>query len=232
MDRYAVPSELEVKLVARRGRLHAYQAIPGDHTALAVVDMQNFFMKRGELMCAEGSDEIVPNVNRLAAAVREAGGIVVWIQAEAQPQGLDTWHTFNDLFRPQVLKRRGESLGRGGEGFKLWRELDARPGDRYVIKNRFSAFIQGASDIESVLRAAGSQYVLITGVATNVCCESTGRDCMMRGFKTIMVSDGNASFTRAEHDAALLNFITYFGDVQSTDEVIAHLQVVPAALGA
>jgi ureidoacrylate peracid hydrolase len=43
---------------------------------------------------------------------------------------------------------------------------------------------------------------------------------MMRGFRTVMVSDANASFTEAEHEAALLNFITYFGDVQSTDEVL------------
>ena len=68
------------------------------------------------------------------------------------------------------------------------------------------------------------EMVLITGVATNVCCDSTGRDCMMRGFPTIMVSDGNASFTEDEHQAALLNFITYFGDVQSTDEVVARLK--------
>ena len=65
---------------------------------------------------------------------------------------------------------------------------------------------------------------IITGVATNVCCDSTGRDCMMRGFPTIMVSDGNASFTEDEHQAALLNFITYFGDVQSTDEVIGRIK--------
>jgi len=72
--------------------------------------------------------------------------------------------------------------------------------------------------------------LVITGVATNVCCESTGRDCMMRGFRTIMVSDANASFSEAEHEAALLNFITYFGDVQSTEDVVARLAVqAPAA---
>jgi len=222
MTKYEVPRELEQKLIARRGRLHAYDAFPAEKTALVVVDMQNFFMKAGELMAAEGSEAIVPNVNRLAKAVRDAGGRVVWIQAEVQDP--DRWLTFHDLLQDRALKARAASLGRAGEGFKLWPDLDVRPGDRHVIKNRYSAFLQGASDIEEVLRRDGIEYVLITGIATNVCCDSTGRDCMMRGFKTTMVSDANASFTREEHDAALLSFISYFGDVQSTDEVLACLE--------
>src|SRR3972149_8775397 len=127
--------------------------------------MQNFFMKAGELMAAAGSDSIVPNVNRLARAVREAGGIVVWIQAEAQDEAHDTWHTFNDLFHERARKFRRGSLGRGGEGFRLWAEMDVKPTDRFVVQNRYSAFIQGASDIEEVLRRAGIDYVLIAGIA-------------------------------------------------------------------
>ena len=67
------------------------------------------------------------------------------------------------------------------------------------------------------------ETVLVVGVATNVCCDSTARDCMMRGFRTLMVSDANASFSDAEHQAALTTFITFFGDVQSTDEVVERL---------
>ena len=78
---FVVPPELEKKLVARRGRVHAYESFDPKNTALVVVDMQNFFMADGELMAANGSADIVPNVNRLARAVREAGGFVVWIQA-------------------------------------------------------------------------------------------------------------------------------------------------------
>ncbi len=222
MQTFHVPPDLERRLVARRGRLHPYESFPGGKTALLVVDMQNFFMKSGERMAAAGSESIVPNVNRLARAIRKAGGIVVWIQATVEDP--DSWTTFHDLVRPDTLKYRAQSLGRGGEGFQLWPELELKSEDRRVVKNRYSAFLQGASDIEQVLRGAGMEYVLITGVATNVCCESTGRDCMMRGFKTTMVSDGNASFTQGEHEAALLNFISHFGDVQSTDEVISRLK--------
>ena len=86
-----------------------------------------------------------------------------------------------------------------------------------------TAFIQGASNLEEILRGRGIDTIVITGVATNVCCDSTARDCMMRGFRTIMVSDANATFSEAEHAAALTTFITFFGDVQETDEVIERL---------
>ena len=221
---FVVPPELEKKLVARRGKLHAYQSFDPKKTALVVVDMQNFFMADGELMAANGSADIVPNVNRLAHAVREAGGFVVWIQALAEAPGTDGWGPFHALFHEKAQARRLNSMNLHGEGFEMWPDMEVKAGDERVIKRRYSAFIQGASNIEEVLRRRGAEMVLITGVATNVCCDSTGRDCMMRGFPTIMVSDGNASFTEDEHQAALLNFITYFGDVQSTDQVIGLLK--------
>ena len=222
---FAVPPELEKKLIARRGKLHAYETFDPKKTALVVVDMQNFFMADGELMAANGSADIVPNVNRLAKELRQAGGLVIWIQALAEAPGTDGWEPFHALFHERAQGKRLGSMNINGEGFKLWPDMDVKPEDERVIKKRYSAFIQGASNIEEVLRRHGTEMVLITGVATNVCCDSTGRDCMMRGFRTIMVSDGNASFTEEEHQAGLLNFITYFGDVQSTDEVIGRIRV-------
>ena len=223
MKKFEVPEEIQARLVARRGRLHAYDVIDGASTALLVVDMQNFFMKEGELMCAPAARDIVPNVSTLANAVRAAGGLVVWIVMEATEESRESWHNFHALFHPEAAGRRFASLGRHGEGYKLWHDLKPHPSDKTVVKRRYSAFIQGSSDVEEVLRSGNIETVLVAGVATNVCCDSTARDCMMRGFRTIMVSDANASFTEAEHVAALRTFITYFGDVQSTDEVIARV---------
>ncbi len=224
MTRYEVPADLASRLIARRGRLHAYDSFAASSTALLIVDMQNFFMKDGELMCAPAARDIVPQVNRLAAALRTAGGLVVWIVMEASEESRAAWANFHELFHTEAFERRMGSLGLQGEGFKLWPAMTPAAADETVIKRRYSAFIQGSSDVESVLRRHAIDTVLVTGVATNVCCESTARDCMMRGFRTVMVSDGNASFTQAEHDMALRNFITYFGDVQSTDEVLEHMK--------
>jgi ureidoacrylate peracid hydrolase len=220
MPGFEVPEELRQKLLARRGRLHAYDSYDPRTTALVVVDMQNFFMKEGEPMASAGAREMVPNVNRLANALRSWGGRIVWIQMEASEESLAEWRNFHELFRPEGREYRLKTLGKDREGHKLWSELDVDPSDEVVVKRRYSAMIQGASDLEDVLRRNAVETVLVAGVATNVCCESTARDAMMRGFRTVMVSDANASFTEAEHEGALLNFITYFGDVQSTDEVL------------
>lgn len=77
MAKFEVPEELRARLIARRGRLHASDVIEGASTALRVVDMQNFFMQDGELMCAPAARDIVPNVNRLAGAVRAASRSLV-----------------------------------------------------------------------------------------------------------------------------------------------------------
>ena len=87
----------------------------------------------------------------------------------------------------------------------------------------------GTSDLPGRLRARGFDTVLITGTVTNVCCESSARDAMMTNFKTIMVSDGNAAATQAEHDAALTAFYNIFGDVMDTDMITAALQARRAA---
>src|SRR5256885_16126071 len=68
------------------------------------------------------------------------------------------------------------------------------------------------------------QYVLITGTVTNVCCESSARDAMMLNFRTVMVSDGNAAMTDAEHSATLATFYAIFGDVMDTDFLVGCLE--------
>ena len=89
-----------------------------------------------------------------------------------------------------------------------------------VEKNRYSAFIQGSSDLADVLRARGLDTLLITGTVTNVCCESTARDAMMLNFKTVMITDGNAAVTDEDHNASLTAFYLIFGDIMSTDFAI------------
>ncbi len=72
-----------------------------------------------------------------------------------------------------------------------------------------------------MLRDRGIDTLLITGTATNVCCESSARDAMMLNFKVVMVSDGLATHNDEEHNATLSNFYGLFGDVQTMDEAIA-----------
>ena len=96
-----------------------------------------------------------------------------------------------------------------------------KPVDETFIKRRYSAFTEAKGSLIDLLRGQNIETALVCGVATNVCCESTARTSMMHGIRTIMISDGNATNLDEDHHHALKNFMTYFGDVQSTDEVVA-----------
>jgi ureidoacrylate peracid hydrolase len=125
---------------------------------------------------------------------------------------------------PQRRDTRYATMDTGHEGHALWAELDAKPEDAQIMKTRFSAFIQGSSEIEAHLRARGIDTLLIAGTATNVCCESSARDAMMLNFKVVMVPDALATYTDTEHAAALNAFYAIFGDVLTVDESIAALE--------
>ena len=114
-------------------------------------------------------------------------------------------------------------MDEGGEGFKLWAELDARPEDFYIIKKRFSAFIQGSSTIEAFCRGRGIDTLLVAGTASNGCCKSTARDAVMLNFKVAMISDASATDTDDLHSMSLQFFYRVYGDVLTVDEAIAGL---------
>jgi ureidoacrylate peracid hydrolase len=224
MHKFTMPGEYVERVTARQGRAHTFETFDGPTTALVVVDMQHYFMTAPYASACPIAQEIVPNVNRLAAAVRAAGGKVVWIQNHTPWESLASWRTHQERSLEPRRMARMEAMQKDHHGFRLWPTLDVRPDDLRVIKRRFSAFIQGSSDIELVLKDNGIRSIVVTGVATNVCCESTARDAMMLNFRTMMVSDGCAAQTDAEHAATLRSFYLYFGDVQTTDEIVARLE--------
>ncbi len=232
MHKVELSPELIERVIKRRGRLHAYDRIEAHKTALVVIDMQNVWVQEGQPAYTPCCQGIVPNINRLAKAVRHAGGQVYWVRAIYGGAASENWSAYLDFFSPEHMKAMTAALTEGAEGARLWHELDVQPGDEQVIKNRFSALIQGASDLEPRLRARGIDTLVITGTATNVCCESTARDAFMLNFKTIMVSDGNATASDEAHNAALNGLFNRFTDVFSTDEMMALLEASKGAVAA
>ena len=224
MHAFTMPPHIVSRVLKKRGTVHAFDNIDPRTTALVVIDLQNAFMMAGvaHSMC-EMAPRIVPNINRLAQALRDAGGSVFWVRTTATPETLTEWSIYYDLLTPEAQQRRLDALGDGSIGHDFWSELDIRRQDTIVTKLRYSAFIQGSSDLPEQLRARGVNTVLITGCVTNVCCEASARDAMMLNFKTIMVSDGNSAHSDAEHTATLAAFYAVFGDVMDTDMVIACL---------
>jgi ureidoacrylate peracid hydrolase len=225
-----IPEEVRRQVSQQRGRLNRRDRLTPARTALLVIDMQNGFLLPGMPLETPAARDIIPNINRLAAALRAGGGRVVWIQMKLQGQEHDWSVFFAGGSETAALTDVVRLLSPGEPGFALHAALDVAPQDATVEKTRFSAFFPGSSNLEQVLRAAAIDTVIVTGTLTNVCCESTARDAMMHNYKVIVVSDGNATVSDTEHNAALTNIVRAFGDVLSTEEVIEHLRIPAAAV--
>jgi ureidoacrylate peracid hydrolase len=227
-----IPASIIERVVARRGSAHPFAELDPSRTALVVIDLQNAFMHDniGHIVIP-AARAIVPNVNRLAAAVRSSGGGVFWIRHIVDEKMWDEWTVMRELSTPAMQSKRALALAKNSPGIDLWAELDVKQEDEVLAKTRFSAFLPGSSDLPDRLRARKLDTVIIVGTVTNVCCDSSARDAMMTNFRAIMVSDANAAATQAEHDAALMTFYCTFGDVLDTDELIAILRQ-RAAVGA
>lgn len=223
MHNYVMPASVKDRVVSRMGKLLAHDTIEAGRSALVVVDMQNYFCAPGFPHEVPMAREIVPNINRLAQALRAAGGTVAWIQMTAVG-AQEQWRNYTTrMLTRERQEKRIAGLGEASEGFKLFAGLTVLPGDLRIKKNRYSAFIPGSSDIDAKLKALAIDTVLIAGTATNVCCESTARDAMMLDYKVIMVSDSTAAFTDEEHASALNSFVLFFGDVMSTNDAIGRM---------
>jgi ureidoacrylate peracid hydrolase len=228
MHPYTSPTWVKDRVMRRQGKLASHETIDAGRTALVVVDMQNYFVAKGFPLEIPVARDIVPNINKLARALRAAGGTVVWLQTSSA-LALQAWnHLHSTMLTPEKSKLRLDHLDEASEGFALYPQLEALPTDLQVKKTTYSAFTPDPTAMHAALRRRGVESVLITGTATNVCCESTARDAMMHDYRVVMVSDGNASNTDEEHANSLNNFHLFFGDVLTTDEVIARLDPMQA----
>jgi ureidoacrylate peracid hydrolase len=224
MHKVAIPKEAIDRALRLREPLHVFGDIDASRTAHIVVDLQNGFMAPGQPVEVPVAREIVPNVNRISATLRSAGGCVVYIQNTIDATAKKTWSTW---YSYMTSEKRWELLAatftEGCYGHLLWSGLEVLPGDLKVKKTRFSAFVPGSSELHTILQARNIDTIIITGTATNVCCESTARDAMMMNYKVIFVSDATATHTDEEHNATLSNMVTQFADVMNTSEVVACL---------
>ena len=208
-----LPEDLIESVTKRRGRPYAFEALNPRTTALVVIDMQNAFVGSGGVPLAKA---IVPNINRVAEALRSAGGTVTWIQS-----AVGDWPGFmSDVLGPKRAARMRETMVEGSFEHELWHELEVAPGDWRETKTRYSAFMPSACGLPDRLRIQGIDTVLIAGTMTNVCCESSARDAAMLDFRTIMVADANATLRDDWHLATLNTFHRSFGDVRTSEEVI------------
>jgi ureidoacrylate peracid hydrolase len=164
---------------------------------------------------------MIPRLERLLQSARAAELHVIWIRNvyNTVPN-----HYLSEVWLEQARRRRNgcyvdfpvcEPHAWNGEFYKV-RPL---PDEAIVTKHRYGAF--EGTDLELVLRSKGIRTVIMTGVATNVCVETTARQAFLRDYYVVFTSDCTASFSEAQHDAALSNIEQFFGQVVTSEEVIA-----------
>ena len=159
MTDFKMPQHVIDRVMEKRGRLNVFDSFETQKTAFLVIDMQNFFVS-GVQACIDA----IPNINRLATKVRDNGGLVVWVLltvAETE-NGPSLWPIYHDNFFTEAkgaIHKAG--LTRGTKGHALHADLDHRPEDLISEKTRFSALVQGSSDLHEQLQTRGIENLLI-----------------------------------------------------------------------
>jgi ureidoacrylate peracid hydrolase len=193
-------------------------------SAVIVVDVQNDFCRPEGALGQAGQPtaaamEMIPNLQAFLAGARAAGTHVIFIRTihEAATDS-DAW----------TWRLRGEVGGccRKNTWGAEFTEVAPLPDEPVVIKHRYSAFIN--TRLDSVLRTLQIENLIMTGVSTNVCVESTARHGYMLDYNIVFMSDCTAAFSAAEHEMSLYNMRTHFGVVATADEVIAAWNAAPA----
>ncbi|HEY6822576.1 MAG TPA: cysteine hydrolase [Burkholderiales bacterium] len=211
------------RVLERRGRLHLYDRLERERTALVVIDMQNAFVAPGAPVEVPAARSIVPNINRLAAGLRKRGVPVIWVLHQGEKDGSD-WEAFFGAFvRPEARAKAAQALSLGSDLQKLYPELKTDPQDLFTTKSRYSALIATDSPLKKILSEKRVDTLLIAGTKTNVCCECTARDAMMLDYGVVLLSDCTAALSDDEHRATLENVIQQFGDVLTAGEALALL---------
>ena len=202
-------------------------------TALVVVDMQNAFAVKGGLLDIAGHDisgaaPVIETNRRLIGAARAAGVKVVYLVICYKPDlsdaGDETSPNHHKELARVLMRARPELAGKllidDTWDAQIVDALKPAPGDIVIRKTRYSGFCR--TDLEAQLRKLGMRYLLFTGIATNVCVESTARDAYFAEFWPILIEDAmNHAGPDFVRQATLWNFENVLGWVTKADDVMA-----------
>src|SRR5919109_663952 len=204
-------------------------------TAVLLVDMQNAFASKGGMLDLAGIDvssagSAVACAKRLVDAAREVGVPVIYLAMGYPPDqstagGEDSPNPRKELALCLMRERpelRGKLLTYGTWDFQIVDELTPLAGDQVITKARYSGF--AGTPLDAVLRGRGVRYLLMAGIASNVCVESTLRDAYFHEYWPVMVEDATMAGGPPEiQQATIYNVATFFGWVTTTADVLRAL---------
>jgi bifunctional isochorismate lyase/aryl carrier protein len=173
--------------------------------ALIVIDMQRHFCDKNSSFFVPGSDVLAGKLKGLGDSFRAANRPVVF-----------TRHIDSDDKGNLMLRWWSEKIKEDDPMSEIVDVLEARKGTT-IVKHQYDGFLN--TELEAILRKEGVRQVVVCGVLTNLCCETTARSAFMRGFEVYFVEDGTATFSREMHEATLLNLAYGFATVTTIDDV-------------
>ena len=191
-------------------------------TALINVDMQNCFVEASPISAPDGL-AVLDRINKLATACRAVGILVIHTSHVLRPDRSNT-----GVLGETAPPVRAGVLDKGSASAALHQRLFIDPRDILLDKPRFGAF--HATDLELILRSRGIDTVIVSGIATNICCETTAREAMVRDFHVFFLSDGTATLGMGDASAAELQKATLatlgflFAQVLTVDEMIRRIR--------
>ncbi len=186
-------------------------------TALLVIDLQAAFVDEGQPFSSQHARDILPNVNGLISAARDAGVTIIFTRAsttDTPPYARPAWFDGSASYGPLAALLR---LGRSER--ELSKSLDVEPSDLVIDKYRSSAMLPQSSNLHELLQQRGIDTLIITGAITNYCCENTARDACQMDYRVFFVTDATAALSDEEHNASL-GSVGGHADLRSTREMI------------
>ena len=195
--------------------------------ALLVIDVQAEYFDEGGPAYVEHARDIVGNVNRLIDVFRAEGLPIVFLKHMHRADGSDAGR-MGDFSAPD----EEDSFVEGTPRAELIPDLHVEPHDLVVVKRRYSSFL--GTDLEALLRTAGTRAVVICGLMSSFCCETTARDAHGRDYEVLFAADAvegpdleDADGRAVTHDVVLANTVTALGagfaEIVSTGDVVARL---------
>lgn len=201
------------KVFKRRGQLHAFERLEPARTALVVVDLDTRTMAHPE---NQAMRDLAPKVNALADRLRRKGGAIAWVTTPIRTASAN----FVAIYGAEFAKSQEDASVANGDATTIWSGLHRDDVDICVEKKAASAFFPGNCALHDLLQERGIVSLLIVGMVTNVCCESTARDATELGYQVTMVSDAMWGHKQGQHQATLATFYRNFGDVRPAKEVL------------
>jgi nicotinamidase-related amidase len=197
---------------------------PGCKPALVVVDVQRDF---GDPACLgqygltdealAALDAAVTRVGQLVDAARELGVPVVWVELGSDPAR--PWKASNWLRAADYNAPMSDSEPcRVGTSGAEWYRMAPRAGELRVVKRGYSGFL--GTDLEAQLRAAGYDWLAVTGLTSECCVDATAQDAMQLDWPVVIPCDATAAYDPAVHEAALAQLALNVGVLSDADEVV------------